>query len=599
MGLRPNDDGLLAVVEFETAATLADRRYLVALLLQTLMLAIMVPMLVEYARDVSQGMDVLSSRAEGFAPIGVWGEGGSLLETMLHEEKRLKLEHVGSEAEAWAGLESGRFCLIVGITSVPEMTIRYVVNHRDPRSASARAILELVFASYQRTKQRTLLQEVAAQAPAGDWNLSQNGVGSLVDSYLRPIRLKVSSIQAASTLPSDLGDRLNSTASLAQGFGSPEGKTSADSGSDGGQFFSLVLLSFGLFFPLLSSSGILIESVISEKERRTVEALLAAPSRPRNFLIGKFVSGFLLSSLQVLALLFLLACLMRILNIPAVAGCILIISFMVLSAATLVSTLCMGSKEVNLAATILYVVAFVLLLGPLILPGSLAWISPFTPLVRLAAGGQVDPASAAAPLLGSLVISAVLLFVSDSIFGREEFLFGPRPSFRELLRSWVEGRTRGFGSQALWVAGMAAFATVPAMIFPSLFLLPSVAFFGRFGFFIALVFAAFVEEYFKPYGVYVLSPKLAAGRLVAFGALSGLSFSCVENVLFTFALLGTGALTGPLVLARYCLAPLVHVGLSILVVLGHSKGRGTKILALTAASFAHASYNLLALLVVT
>lgn len=595
--------GFIAVAAFETGSVLEDRRYLVGLVLQTILLALLVPLLIRYAEDVSEGGDVLSSRAEGFAPVGVWGEKGSLFETMLREERRLRLAHLGSEGEAEAGLESGRFCMIVGVPGEPEMTVRSVVNERDPRSASAMAILELVCASYERIQQRSLLQDVLAGNLVGTSNLTdeqiQEQVGSLVDAYLRPLRLRTSTIYPASPTRGNAGEQSNSTESpLPEGTDGVPAGIDVDAGFDEGRFLSLVFLAFGLFFPLLSSSGILIESVTGEKERRTVEALLGSPTSHRDILLGKFSSAFLLSSLQVLALLLLLAGLIRVHNIPGVAGCILVISLAVLSAATLVSTVCMGSKEVNLAATILYVLIFVVFLGPLLLPGAMAWMSPFTPLVRLAAGGSVDWAVAAAPILASILFSVISMLVSLRLFVRDDFLFGPRPSFRVLLGSWVEHRTAGFRSQALWVAGMGACATVPAIIFPSLFLLPSVAFFGEFGFFGALVFAGFVEEYFKPYGIYVLSSRLTSGRLVLLGIVSGFSFSCVENVLFTVALHGTGVLRGSLILTRYCLAPLVHIGLSVVVVLGHSRGRGAKILALTAASFTHALYNIMALLLV-
>jgi hypothetical protein len=95
-------NGFIAVAAFETGSVLEDRRYLVGLVLQTILLALLVPLLIRYAEDVSQGMDVLSSRAKGFAPVGVWGEKGSLFETMLREERWLRLAHLGSEGEAEA-----------------------------------------------------------------------------------------------------------------------------------------------------------------------------------------------------------------------------------------------------------------------------------------------------------------------------------------------------------------------------------------------------------------------------------------------------------------------------------------------------------------
>ena len=150
----------------------------------------------------------------------------------------------------------------------------------------------------------------------------------------------------------------------------------------------------------------------------------------------------------------------------------------------------------------------------------------------------------------------------------------------------------------LLAAGFGALATIPAMLLPGVFLLPSVAIVGRWGFLVAFAGAALVEEYFKPYGIYLLGDGIGRHRMVALGALSGLSFSAVENLLFTLALSGTGYLQGWVLLARCLLAPALHMGLSCIVVAGYASGRRNWAAALFIASCIHASYNLMALLAV-
>jgi hypothetical protein len=182
------------------------------------------------------------------------------------------------------------------------------------------------------------------------------------------------------------------------------------------------------------------------------------------------------------------------------------------------------------------------------------------------------------------------------MFKRDDIIFGPRPSFQQLLRSGISSRAGTFRAQALIVVGLGALATIPSMVFPTLFLLPSVALLGRTGLLAGLLFAAVVEEYFKPYGVYLLSTRLSFRRVAFLGVLAGLAFSAVENALITLALMGTGALHGGLMAFRYMVAPMVHMGLTLMVVVGYRGGGTRRLAALAVASLLHSAYNLAAMM---
>ena len=71
----------------------------------------------------------------------------------------------------------------------------------------------------------------------------------------------------------------------------------------------------------------------------------------------------------------------------------------------------------------------------------------------------------------------------------------------------------------------------------------------------------------------------------------------MESLLFTLTLSGTGYLHGSVLLVRYVLAPVLHAGLSAIVVMGYCSGRKGRLAALALASCIHASYNLAAILV--
>ena len=600
----PPFSGFLAVLRFELEAIAGDRRFALGLVLQVAIVALLVPLLIDYAEKLGSGGDVLATRADGFAPVAVWGRGNSSLEKALSEESRVRLDRVASEDEARKGLQSGRYCMILGVPPSPQQNVLVIVNRGDPRSISAWEAFHLICEAYRVTYRESLVRNAlvgrlrngstaAIEDPAGQVEL-------LLDSYLEPIDLRIMSPETA-RLPDGESTRAGNESASTNSQGAAAGPSNgfggdADNPGDSG-FLSLVFLAFGLCFPLFSGSGMMVESITCEKERRTLEAVLASPTSRIWILLGKCVSAFLVSAVQSLALLLILGGAAGVRNVPAVAFCLLVAGMAVLSSATLVSVLCKGSKEASLAITILYVLIFVLFFGPLMLPGRLAFISPLTPMVRFAAGEPAESATALV-LLCTVLFSGLCVAVSLALFSRDDVVFGPRPSLRGLLTDVVSGRIRTFRSRAVLVCTMGALASLPAILFPSLFVLPSIAFLGRWGFVAAIVFAALVEEYFKPYGVYLLPTGLTSREVLVLGGIAGLSFSLIENLLFTLALLGSGALQGSLLLVRYLLAPMMHVGLTMIVVAGYSRGRYARYLALSAASSIHGLYNLAAALVV-
>ena len=600
----PPCSGLLAVARFELEAIAGDRRFALGLVLQVAIVALLVPLLTDYAEKLGSGGDVLGTRADGFAPVAVWGKGNSSLEKAMSEKNRLRLYRVDSEDEARDGLQSGRYCMVLGIPPSPQQDVAVIVNRGDPRSIPAWETFQLICEAYRVTYREGLVRNALAErlgdASTGATEDLEGQVESLAGSYLEPIDLRVMSPETAHLTdvePTPVG---NESAPRGNQSGTTTGPSDGANGDEllgGSGFLSLVFLAFGLCFPLFSGSGMMVESITGEKERRTLEAVLASPTSRIWILLGKCASAFLVSAAQSVALLLILGGALGVRNLPAVAFCLLVAGAAVLSSATVVSILCKGSKEASLAITILYVLIFVLFFGPLTLPGSMAFISPLAPMVRFAAGEPAGSATAVV-LLSTVAFSGICVAVSLALFRRDDVVFGPRPSLQALLRDVVSSRIQTFRSRAILTGAMGALASLPAMLFPSLFLLPSIAFLGRWGFVAALVFAALVEEYFKPYGLYLLPTGLNSREVLALGGIAGLSFSLVENLLFTLALLGSGALQGSLLLVRYLLAPVMHSGLTMIVAAGWSRGGYARYLALFAASSIHGLYNLVAMLAV-
>jgi len=585
------DFGFLRVLRFEIASLVDDRRFLFGLVLQILIISLLVPFLVNYADKVGSGGNVLSTRAKGFVPVGFQGDGHRDILAVLGGFNRVKVIEVESWTEALEGLEIGKYCVVLGsIENDGELNVVY--NEGDPRSLSAMKIIELISDSYMETHRRNLLEKkLTRRMENSDIAESEvvEEIEKMMETCLEPIVLSISTLAGGEDGKEEgLGEHVDP---------SPTGN-SGDERIAKGNFLSLIFISLGLCFPLLSGSGIMIESITGEKERRILEGLIGSPVSGQSILLGKFTTAFVVSTIQGIALLIILGVVMRIQNVILISLFLMAVSLAVISATSLVAVISMGSKEANLTITVLYVMLFVILFGPLMLPGTVAWISPFTPMVRLAAGESLDTLSAMAPLLGCIIFTEISLIVCFRLFERDDYIFGPRPSFRELLVDFVSPRTHNLKNRATLVGICAGLATVPAIVFPSILLFPSVAIIGTLGIIPGLACAALVEEYFKPYGIYLLKPLPGRREIILLGALAGLVFSLIENLLFTVALLGMSTLGGSLVYIRYLLAPMLHVGLSVLVVEGFRRGGNFRATTLALATVLHALYNIVGILMV-
>ncbi len=582
---------LLEILRFELARVADDSRFVMGLILQIILVSLLVPLLANYATELGGGQDVLSDRALGFSPIAVWGVRGSEFERTLSKIDRLDVEHVVSRREANLGLRSGKFCAMVGIPDNQTQSIEVIINSKDPRSASAREMIDVAKNRQERSSRISAARDIVSSSIQDPQSLTDEELEDMIEerahSFLEPLELNI--------VPAREQKKENEGNGSGDSTGKTGNKDDKPSPGVGGtpDFLKMVFLSFGLCFPLLSGSGMAIQSLTGERELGTIEGLLGTVATRGQIVIGKVTSVYAVSTIQALVLLLVLGAIMEIKNMPAVAFCLVVSAGSIVSAASLVSIISKNEKEAQLAITIIYVFIFVILFGPLVLPGTLAWISPFTPLVRFAAGKPVDPVSASTTLLSCIIFSVVSLWISIRLFGKDGILFGPRPSIRSLLRDILVARSRSHRSKNLLALGFGALSSLPSIFLPLIIAIPSFALLGMWSLPVALAGAALIEEYFKPYAVYILENEITRNEAVQMGLLSGLAFALVENGMFTAALVGTGMVNGRILVLRYIIAPVIHCGLTAMVSYGFWKGDEARLLTLGVASALHFSYNII------
>ena len=308
----------------------------------------------------------------------------------------------------------------------------------------------------------------------------------------------------------------------------------------GGQRFSSFFISYliplMLFFPIFTVGSIILDSVVGERERKTVESLIVSPIKRYEIVLSRFLSASFFVALQIIIWMLIFTIYgFPIQNMVAIFILVLLIDSAIISTAIILAYYSRTVKEANILLMLLYTSIFIGLIVSLSLNYfDTPYIStPFTLISDLVVGENP----------GTLFWSVLLLlytgFVLTSnirLVKRDDIVFGPRPSLLTLtgdLASWLylPGRmgyiylTAVFGVFALAYSTAVEIAVAIFIIF-------------SFGFTNLLVpIFALIEEAVKPVGIYLLASKksLSPREAVVLGMLSGAMFFLFESLFFALA----------------------------------------------------------------
>jgi len=343
-----------------------------------------------------------------------------------------------------------------------------------------------------------------------------------------------------------------------------------------------------LLLPLFVSSGLLLDLLMGEKEKRTAEILLALPTRPQGILASKILSTFSIVFVQVVSYLVLLFFMGRVSSFFILFP-LFLTSMLLISLTTFVAVYSRNYKEAGFVITILYVLLFSFMFGATMmyaLAQRFAYLSPLTLLVMIESGriSAHEILWASAP---TLIASSFFFYLSSVMYVKDDFQFGPRPSNATLLARLFSAIGKSPSLSSL----VGGFVAVPLSLLFELSL--SIIFLYIFGvektvLFISILTFAFIEEGFKSLGI--VSARMSGGKtLPLYGALTGVSFSLPENLLFVFAIHSLfPAYLWRIILLRVS-GTVLHIVCSTLV--GWGMGKGKYYHTLAAASLIHAAFN--------
>jgi len=195
-----------------------------------------------------------------------------------------------------------------------------------------------------------------------------------------------------------------------------------------------------LLLAIFLASGILVDLVVSEKEKQTGEILMSLPVQSWKVLLSKVFSVVIVLVCQIALWIFTLYFLGRVSSLFSMLP-LFLMSFLIISLTSLVSVYSKSYKEAGFAITVSYVLLFAFLMSAsafYVFSEKFSFLSPLS-LVVMIEKGQSTVSGIVYAALPVFLVSCVLIFVSARLYGRDEFYFGPRPSlFRVLLEEAVK-----------------------------------------------------------------------------------------------------------------------------------------------------------------
>ena len=190
-----------------------------------------------------------------------------------------------------------------------------------------------------------------------------------------------------------------------------------------------------MLLPLFMSGGLLTDSVVSEKEKKTGEMLLALPTKRRNIIIGKMLAIFFITVIQIILWVFVLYGIGRIHSLYTVFPLILA-AFLVINLSLLISVYSQNYKESALLVTVIYVLIFAFMFGTSVLYisdlRSLSLLSPLSMVIGLEEG-NLTVLNTIYGILPALSFSLITMALSVYLFEKDSFYFGPRPKLLDLI----------------------------------------------------------------------------------------------------------------------------------------------------------------------
>jgi hypothetical protein len=377
MSLRGTLMTLSKMVTWELKQIFKGKKFTISFIIQFFVILAIIPLFDVYSNILEDPQEIILPTSYAYVPVAVFS---SPLEEMLQNHDIFRVYTV-SEQEGYTLLEQHVVCCFITGETI-------FFDSYNPKARVAEFHL-----------QRLLQEEPGATI---SWVLNERPVVPRQQLVARQIALR----------------EIRRTAEMMQ--------------SEQINYSTLLVLLLAIFL----ASGILVELIVSEKEKRTGEILLSLPISNWRIILSKVCAVVIVLSTQITLWILTLYALGRVSHLLSMLP-LFLTAFLIVSLTCFVSVYAKSYKEAGFAITISYVLLFAFLMSAsafYIFSDKFSFLSPLSMVIMIEQGKYafLDIVYAALPVF---LVSCLFIFVSIKMYGRDEFYFGPRPSFFRLIIS--------------------------------------------------------------------------------------------------------------------------------------------------------------------
>lgn len=361
------------MILWELKQVFKSKKFTFSFAIQFFVILAIIPLFDVYSTILEDPQEIVLPTSTSYVPVAV---SSSPLQHMLEGQSIFRVYTV-SEEEGYTLLEKHVVCCFISGENI-------IFDTYNPKARVAEFHL-----------QRLLQQEPTIEI---DWHLNEQPVVPQQQLRARELALR----------------EIRRTAEMMQ--------------SEQINYSTLLVLLLAIFL----ASGILVDLVVSEKERQTGEILRSLPISPGKVLLSKVCAVVFVLTCQITSWISILYVLGRVSSLLSMLP-LFLTSFLIISLTCFVSVYAKSYKEAGFAITVSYVLLFAFLMSAstfYVISENLSFLSPLSLVIMIEKGQHIGVAYAALP---SFLVSCALIFVSIKMYGRDEFYFGPRPSFFRLI----------------------------------------------------------------------------------------------------------------------------------------------------------------------
>lgn len=207
------------------------------------------------------------------------------------------------------------------------------------------------------------------------------------------------------------------------------------------QLINKIMTALLLFLPVFLFGNLVIDSIVSEKERKTGEILIAMPISRSNIVLGKSFGILCLMSIQLLLWIIIMTLTgIDLVAPPLIYLLVVLTAIPIVGVGTLVGVFSKNYKESEIGSNFAYLLTITILVIPAlvsILRPGMGTSSTISLVIKIFSREALTYKDIFNPIITVVLLSVITYGLSVWLYNKDEIIFGPRPKIIESITNFL------------------------------------------------------------------------------------------------------------------------------------------------------------------